>query len=240
MKPTLFVADLHLSPARPEVYSAFSRFLAETAPPARALYILGDLFEYWAGDDDLDDPFNAEVTRALAALGGRGVRLGVMHGNRDFLLGEAFAAASGACLLPDPLLLDLYGTPTLLMHGDTLCTADLAYMAFRRKVREPGWQQAFLARPLAERKAIIAGMRMESTQQQAGKAPETLDASPEAVAAVLRRHGCHRLIHGHTHRPARHTLELDGKTCERWVLPAWDGGGGYLSCAPEGCRALPA
>ncbi len=240
MKPTLFVADLHLCRARPDISLAFFRFLTDTAPGAQALYILGDLFEYWAGDDDLADPFNAEVAGALAALGENGVAVALMHGNRDFLLGEVFARASGTSLLPDPSLIDLYGTPTLLMHGDTLCTADRAYMEFRIKVRDPLWQQAFLARPLEEREAIIQGMRRESAREQAHKEPDILDVSPDAVAAALRRHHYPRLIHGHTHRPARHSVQVDGRTCERWVLPAWYGRGGYLRCDPSGCHALPA
>lgn len=234
--PSLFVSDLHLCPARPRTTQIFLRFLRETAPCAEALYILGDLFEYWLGDDDLSDPGHAEIIQALAHLAGSGVKVFLLHGNRDFLIGEVFAQAAGLCLLDDPSLIDLYGVPTLLMHGDTLCSDDIAYLAFRAKVRDASWQRAFLAQPLQQRQALIQQWREQSEQEKQHKSASLMDANPAAIAAILREYGQPRLIHGHTHRPAKHTHHVDGQTCERWVLPAWYDEGGYLCCDHGGCR----
>src|SRR3954464_8078846 len=156
MPYTIFVSDLHLCPSRPAINTAFFAFLQGPAAAADALYILGDLFEYWAGDDD-EDPFNASVLTSLHVVAASGVKVYLMHGNRDFLIGRQFSAATGAELLADPTLVDLYGTRTLLMHGDTLCKDDVGYQAFRAKVRDPRYQEQFLAQPLAARKKIIAG-----------------------------------------------------------------------------------
>jgi len=238
MKHSLFISDLHLSADRPEVLSAFVEFLVTTAAHAEALYILGDLFEYWAGDDDLDDPFNRQVVAALASLRAGGTALYLMHGNRDFLMGKALASACGAHLLPDTSLIDLHGTPTLLMHGDTLCTDDTAYMAFRAQVRDPQWQQAFLAQPLPQRKAQIEQLREQSRLAQRQKTAEIMDVNAESVINTLRQRNYPRLIHGHTHRPALHVLEIDGCLCERWVLPDWYEQGGYLRCDEQGCAAI--
>ncbi|MEO1766118.1 UDP-2,3-diacylglucosamine diphosphatase [Thiobacter aerophilum] len=232
--PTLFISDLHLSPERPAITALFERFLTHASNGAEALYILGDLFEYWAGDDDLTDPFNARIVAALARTAGR-VRLYVMHGNRDFLLGAAFCHASGAQLLPDPSVVTLHGTPTLLMHGDTLCTDDTDYQRFRAQVRNTRWQTDFLAQPLAVRKAQIAALRAKSETEKAGKPAAIMDVNPQAVAAALHRHATPRLIHGHTHRPGHHTHQVDDMLCERWVLPDWYEQGGYLRCDPSGC-----
>ncbi len=238
MAHSLFISDLHLSADRPEISSTFSTFLSRTATQAEALYILGDLFEYWAGDDDLDDPFNRGVVSALASLGRSGTALYLMHGNRDFLMGEALADACGGCLLPDPSLVEIYGVRTLLMHGDTLCTDDADYMAFRAQVRAPAWRESFLGQPLARRKALIAQMRAQSRQAQSRKTAEIMDTNTESVINTLRSHGYPRLIHGHTHRPARHLHEIDGRSCERWVLPDWYQQGGYLRCDATGCTAV--
>jgi UDP-2,3-diacylglucosamine hydrolase len=237
MKHSLFISDLHLSADHPEILSAFTEFLSTTAPQAEALYILGDLFEYWAGDDDLEDPFNLQVVSALAKLNAGGTALYLMYGNRDFLMGEALAAACGAKLLPDPTLISVHGIPTLLMHGDTLCTDDTNYMAFRAQVRTPGWQANFLAQPLARRKAQIEQLRAQSKQAQSLKAAEIMDVNAESVINTLREHNYPRLIHGHTHRPARHEHEVDRHRCERWVLPDWYEQGGYLHCDASGCQA---
>jgi UDP-2,3-diacylglucosamine hydrolase len=239
---TLFISDLHLCPSRPEINRIFFRFLENQACAARALYILGDLFEYWAGDDDLGEPFNASIAAALARLTGSGVSAYLMHGNRDFIIGSAFARSSGIELLPDPSLLDLYGQPTLLMHGDTLCTLDREYQDFRREARSPAWIDAMLAKPLAERRVAIEAMRRRSEEAKGRKPAEIMDVDPAEVEAVLRRHGYPRLIHGHTHRPARHTHRVDGHDCERWVLADWYKCGSYLACDESGCRAkrLPA
>jgi UDP-2,3-diacylglucosamine hydrolase len=238
MKHSLFISDLHLSADRPEVLSAFAEFLATTAVQADALYILGDLFESWAGDDDLDAPFNRHVVSALAKLSDSGTALFLMHGNRDFLMGEALADACHARLLPDPSLHVIHGAATLLMHGDTLCTDDTAYMAFREQVRDPRWQRDFLAQPLARRKAQIAQLREQSRLAQRRKTAEIMDVNAESVINALRQRGYPRLIHGHTHRPALHVHEIDGHRCERWVLPDWYGQGGYLRCDVHGCAAI--
>lgn len=224
MPHSLFISDLHLSREHPLSTQLFDHFIADVAPGAGALYILGDLFEYWAGDDDLADPFHAGVTDALRRLAANGTRLFIMRGNRDFLMDEALAAACSAALLPDPVMLDLYGMPTLLTHGDALCTADAAYQQFRAMVRGADWRSGFLAQPLRERKSQIEGMRAQSEQSKRGKAPDIMDVSEEAVLSLLRQYHYPRLIHGHTHRPAKHLHQVDGHACERWVLGDWDAG----------------
>jgi UDP-2,3-diacylglucosamine hydrolase len=161
-----------------------------------------------------------------------------MHGNRDFLLGEAFTHATGASLLPEQAVANLYGRPTLLLHGDVLCTDDLDYQQFRRLVRDPGWQARFLARPLPERLALARQLRERSEQVKGDKRPEIMDANPTAVQNAFRQHGVARMIHGHTHRPAHHRLTVDDRACERWVLPDWYDTGGYLICSDAGCRLV--
>src|SRR5689334_407514 len=188
-----FISDLHLCEARPDINRVFFEFLRGPARAAESLYILGDLFEYWAGDDDLGDPFNAGVVAALAGLVGHGVPIFLMHGNRDFVIGEAFARASGVTLLPDPALLRLDGQPVLLMHGDTLCTLDQEYQAFRRKARSDGWIRDLLRKPLPERKAAIEVLRQQSEREKRGKPNDIMDVAPTEVEAVLRRHGYPRL-----------------------------------------------
>jgi len=238
MRPTLFISDLHLSPERPHINRLFFNFLKTAARQSEALYILGDLFEYWAGDDDLADPFNASIVAALKDLSECGVKLFFLHGNRDLLIASAFADASGATLLPDPTLTRIGDVPTLLMHGDTLCTDDTAYQTYRAQVHAPVWQNKFLSRPLAERKAFIRGLLDQSRQEKSGK-PETLmDVTQDAVEAVLRQHGYPRLIHGHTHRPARHEHYVNGKICERYVLADWYERGEYLRCDAAGCETI--
>ena len=235
---TLFISDLHLCSGRPEISRNFFDFLRREAQGAEGLYILGDPFEYWAGDDDLGDPFNRAVIEALAQLVQDGVPIYLMHGNRDFVIGDTFAQASGVTLLPDPTLLSLHGQPTLLMHGDTLCTDDVAYQAFRAQARDPDWQANFLAKPLDERHALANALRAQSEETKADKTPAIMDVSPEAVSHALRQSGCHRLIHGHTHRPALHPLEIDGHMAERWVHPAWYEGAGWLQCDATGCQLV--
>lgn len=235
---TLFISDLHLCPSRPQISRLFLDFLAGPARKAEALYILGDLFEYWAGDDDLDDPFNAGVCAGLRGLADAGVPIFFMAGNRDFLAGEAFACAAGLTLLPEPAVVELGGIATLLMHGDTLCTDDTAYQAFRGEVRSMEWRQAFLALPLDRRKAQIEALRRESEAQKRSKPMDIMDVNADAVLQALTFHRCTRLIHGHTHRPARHSLVIDGRACERWVLPDWYETGGYLACEESCCREI--
>lgn len=237
MAYSIFVSDLHLCPTRPAINQTFFDFLRGPAARGEALYILGDLFEYWAGDDD-DDPFNASVLTALRGLADGGVKLYLMHGNRDFLIGKRFSGASGAQLLDDPTLLDLYGKRTLLMHGDTLCTDDVRYLEFRAKVRSTAWQQQFLAQSLVARKQIIAGLRSENVSEKKLKTEEIMDATLTGIETALRAHGYPRLIHGHTHRPALHRHVVDGHTCERWVLADWYTSGSYLRCDAGGCKSI--
>jgi UDP-2,3-diacylglucosamine hydrolase len=226
--PTLLISDLHLTEERPEANERFIALLEDKGRAADALYILGDFFEYWIGDDDLGAPFNAVVAALLKDLTRRGVPVYLMHGNRDFLIGERFCAATGASLLQDPTVVKLGDEKTLLVHGDTLCTDDVEYQAWRRKARDPAFQAAFLAKPLAERRKAVGQMREKSKQVVQEKTAEIMDVNDDAVRQALRAHGVRRLIHGHTHRPGRHTLEVDGQRCERWVLPDWYGRGGYL------------
>jgi UDP-2,3-diacylglucosamine hydrolase len=236
---TLFVSDIHLSPARPDIVRLFRGFLLGQARGADALYILGDLFEYWAGDDDLGDPFASGIVRDLAGCADSGVRTYFMRGNRDFLAGEAFARAAGLSLLEDPKAIDLHGRSTLLTHGDELCTDDVPYQDFRRHVRSKGWIDAFLARPLEERRREIESLRALSEAEKRKKPAAIMDVNAGAVEGLLRRHGYPTLIHGHTHRPARHEHLVDGKRCERWVLADWYERGSYLVCDAHGVRSAP-
>ncbi len=239
----LIISDLHLHASRPAIATLFLDFLASQARHAAALYILGDLFEYWPGDDTLNDPaepFNAQICAALKQLGAQGCQLYFLPGNRDFLIGAGFVAATGATLLNDPTLLDLAGVPTLLMHGDLLCSDDTAYLAFRATVRTPAWRQEFLARPLAERKAQIEALRQQSETEKQIKPAAIMDVNPATLAETLRAQGYPRLIHGHTHRRAHHKLRIDNHTCERWVLGDWReqgaDAGNFLRCTPHGCE----
>jgi UDP-2,3-diacylglucosamine hydrolase len=234
---SIFISDLHLAPERPRIVDTFLAFARDTAASAEALYILGDLFEYWVGDDDLAEAFNASVADALAALSRGGVAISLLHGNRDLLLGQAFAERCGARLIADPTLLDLYGTRTLLMHGDTLCTDDVDYQRWRAYSHDPGNQRRFLAQPLPERRRQVAGMRDESVRSKGQKSAEIMDVALATVERTLRESGYPRLIHGHTHRPGRHVHVVDGHACERWVLPDWYERGGYLRCDAGGCAA---
>ena len=233
----LFVSDLHLAAERPQITAQFLDFTAGIAAQAAALYILGDLFEYWAGDDDTD-VVGAQTAAALATLASRGTRVYLMQGNRDVLMAGAFATRSGATLIEDPLLIDLHGTPTLLTHGDALCTDDADYQQFRAYARDPGNQQRFLAQPLATRREQMLGMRAQSEARKQQKTETIMDVASAAVEDLLRHHGYPRLIHGHTHRPARHVHQLDGHSCERWVLNDWYQRGGYLRVDAKGCAAV--
>lgn len=231
--PALFISDLHLSEDEPTNVDAFLAFLQGPAREAASLFILGDLFEYWAGDDDLATPFNARIAAAIRAQADAGTAVYFMTGNRDLLAGPAFAKAIGATLLDDPACVrfgDSATAPTLLLaHGDALCTDDLAYQAYRRQVRDPAWQAGFLAQPLAARKAFIASLRQKSEAAKAGKTMEIMDVNADAVAALLREHGYPTLIHGHTHRPDCHQLQVDGRDCVRHVLADWHGEARWLA-----------
>jgi UDP-2,3-diacylglucosamine hydrolase len=216
-------SDLHLSASMPATREAFLAFLELAADNATALLLPGDLFDAWVGDDAIDAPpsWLAELLDGLARCARR-IALYIGHGNRDFLMGEKLARRIGAQLLPDLVRIQAPGGAFLLCHGDELCTDDHAYQAFRQQVRSPSWQEAFLARPLAEREAIADGMRRESQHEQQTKSEQVMDVNQAAVEALLRTHRATRLIHGHTHRPDRHVFLLDDRRCERWVLPDWD------------------
>lgn len=216
-----FISDLHLCADRPALTAVFERYLAGPARAAARLYILGDLFEYWAGDDDLDDPLNTHVAGLLADLAESGCQVFFMPGNRDFLIGADFAARARLQLLAEPARIELGNEAVLLCHGDSLCTDDLAYQAFRSQVRNPAWQAQFLGQPLAVRKQVIAGVRMKSEEAKSEKAAAIMDVNAEAVIALLREHGVHQLIHGHTHRPADHQVDVDGSPGQRRVLADW-------------------
>lgn len=214
----LFISDLHLQPGHPATVAAFHDFLEQHARHAQQLFLLGDLFEYWAGDDDLDDPFHQKIVGALRRVSDGGTAIYWIAGNRDFLVGAAFAEAAGLTLLDEPHVLDIAGQRVVLLHGDAQCTQDVQYMAFRAMVRQPAWQQQFVAMPLAQRKAIIAGMRESSRKDQGAKSYEIMDVTPQAIADVFEQTGATVMIHGHTHRPALHTA---GAT-RRYVLPDWE------------------
>jgi UDP-2,3-diacylglucosamine hydrolase len=235
---TIFISDLHLSGQRPEKLHVFQTLLGRAAGCVDALYILGDLFEVWVGDDD-DTPPNPDILNAMRAFSDRGTPLYVMHGNRDFFMGETFAEKTGCTLLSDPHTTDLYGTRVLLMHGDLLCTQDTDYLAFRRKVRALPWQQRFLSRPLWLRKAIGRYARWRSRHASRRKADYIIDVEQASVEATMRAHGVRLLIHGHTHRPAIHDFELDGAPARRIVLGDWYVQDSVLVCDAAGQRLLP-
>jgi UDP-2,3-diacylglucosamine hydrolase len=216
----LFISDLHLSGERPETVRMFLDFLRKRAATATHLYILGDLFDVWIGDDDEQAPI-PQVIDALRRLTDAGTWLGVMHGNRDFLLGERFCRATGAELLSDPIRKVLHGVPTLLMHGDLLCTDDSDYLAFRRQVRDPAFQQQFLSLPLSARREKAREYRAMSGEANTLKAEAIMDVNPQAVIDSLTQYDALRLIHGHTHRPHDHSLNLDGQLASRHVLGDW-------------------
>ncbi|WP_300616832.1 UDP-2,3-diacylglucosamine diphosphatase [Dokdonella sp.] len=232
---TLFISDLHLDASRPHITRLFVDFVRTEAVHAKALYILGDLFEAWIGDDT-EDETAAQVADALVDLHAHRVPCFYLHGNRDFLIGDAYARRARMTLLPDPSLVEIEGEATLLMHGDLLCTDDVAYQAFRRQARAPSWQRAFLGRPIAERQAFAAQARTES-QRHTRSVDETItDVHQDAVAAALGTHRVRRLIHGHTHRPAVHRLTLDAKPHQRIVLGDWYEQGSVLRVTRDEAR----
>jgi len=233
MAEQLFIADLHLSAERPDTLMLFLRFLQERACRADALYILGDLFDAWIGDDD-DAPLAGQVRAGLRALSDSGTALYLQHGNRDFLLGEQFLADTGAQLLDETAVVDLDGHPTLLMHGDLLCSDDTDYQQARLMLRSPAFIQDFLSRPLAERSALAAEYRQRSGEATSLKAEDIMDVNPLTVADYLRHHDVDRLIHGHTHRPGHHHHTVNGQSAERWVLGEWHGDHGDALCTHAG------
>jgi UDP-2,3-diacylglucosamine hydrolase len=228
-----FISDLHLEASRPDISDAFFSYLDNLPADAEHLYILGDFFEVWIGDDD-DDIFHNQVIDALARKTRAGTRISLMHGNRDFLIGATFAARTGITLLPDPFLLNYSGHSYLLMHGDSLCTADTRYMAFRNQVRNPAWQSALLQKTLDERRAIARSLRQTSQQEGAQKAEYIMDVTPDEVVGALRNAGVTTLIHGHTHRPAIHDIDMGGTAGKRIVLGDWDKAGFDLRIDADG------
>lgn len=233
----LCISDLHLSAERPDLVQAFSGFLREKAAAAAALYILGDFFNAWIGDDEPAD-YAREIKTALRTLTDSGTRVYLMQGNRDFLLGEQFARETGSQLLADPSGLDGFGTSYLLMHGDSLCTRDTDYMAFREMVRSPQWQNAFLAKPLAERQAFAEQARAQSKAMSSNKADDIMDVTPSEVIRVLEENNETVLVHGHTHRPAIHDIDVSGQAGKRIVLGDWDTHAWWLEISPKGFELL--
>ncbi len=232
----IFISDLHLSEAQPRTLARFETFVAGTARKHAELLILGDLFDFWAGDDAFDDAVALRVGEALAALSKAGVKVYVMHGNRDLLLGRGFERRTGATLIADPARATIGGREVLLAHGDVYCTLDLDYLRFRARARNPFFQFLFLARSLAWRRAYVGRARAVSEVSKQQKSMTIMDVTPQAIDDALRAAGVSAMIHGHTHRPATHRTTLDGKAAERWVLPDWDFDapkvrGGYLTAA---------
>lgn len=234
---TLFISDLHLDDSRPEISRLFLDFLKEQTAGAEALYILGDFFEAWVGDDD-DSQLGKTVTQSLRELSDSGVPIFFMRGNRDFLVGPDFASRAGLQILSDPCVLELYGTPALLMHGDLLCSSDSAYQAFRSQVRSDEWQSQFLSQPLAARQAFAARARAASQQHQNGlmndQQENIMDVTQATVEAIMKRYGVNRLIHGHTHRPAIHQFHVDEVPSQRIVLGDWYSQGSVLRVDADG------
>ena len=233
---TLFISDLHLEDARPEPSGWLTAFLEGPAQSADAVYILGDLFEYWIGDDALS-PTARELASATHRLASQGLPIHFMHGNRDFLLGDHYADLAGFTLLPETVVVDLYGEPTLLLHGDTLCTDDHQYQAFRAQSRTPQWQAAVLSRSVEERLALAKSARDASAAHMESAAMQIMDVNEDAVRKAFAEHGVRRMIHGHTHRPAVHEYELgDAGKAQRIVLADWYEKGSYLEVDAAGAR----
>ena len=234
---TLFIADLHLQTEEPAITAGFQRFLQGEPRHADALYILGDLFEAWIGDDD-PNPLHREIAIAIKALVDSGVPCFFVHGNRDFLLGKRYARDCGMTLLAEETVLDLYGRNILIMHGDTLCTDDTGYLAFRAKVHTPWIQTLFLALPLFIRSRIAAKMRAGSKAANSSKSMTIMDVNPQAVASVMAKHQVQWLIHGHTHRPYMHDLTVNDKPAHRVVLGAWHTEGSMIKVTPDGVELI--
>lgn len=234
LETTLFISDLHLCGERPAITKLFLNFLQRRARTANALYILGDLFEYWIGDEAVAQQEFQPIIYGLHELTTHGTPVFVMHGNRDFLMAQGFEVASGCQLLVDPTQIDLYGIPTLLMHGDTLCIDDIEYMKFRSEVRNNQWQKDFLSKTIAERDKIVRDYREISKNSTATKKPEIMDVNQQAVASIMSKHRVHRLIHGHTHRPKEHVFSLNGQPARRMVLGDWYNQGSVLRVDARG------
>ena len=235
---TLFISDLHLDDRRPETTALLKTFLQDEAINADALYILGDLFEFWLGDD-VPSNCSVEVARELATLANKGVPCYFMHGNRDFLLQDRYAQLAGVELLPEEHVSDLYGERVLLMHGDSLCTDDIAYQQFRSVVRDPAWQQDFLARSPQERLQIALQARDASAAHKGNLTMNIMDVNQDQVNSAFERHDVLRMIHGHTHRPATHDLDIHGRSAQRIVLGDWYTKGSVLRVKPGSYELSP-
>ena len=229
---TYFIADLHLAQNRPDITACFLAFLKNEAPKAQVLYILGDLFEYWIGDDD-DSLFILDISQAIKALSALGCKIYFIHGNRDFLLGKRFAKQSGMQLLPEVTLIDLYGKPVIIMHGDTLCTRDVSYQAFRKKSRSWWWQTMIKSLPLFVRRKIANNYRDQSATATAMKSQDIMDVTPSEVVQCLEQYQSQILIHGHTHRPAIHEIIANKNAAKRIVLGDWYEQGAWLKVTPD-------
>jgi UDP-2,3-diacylglucosamine hydrolase len=234
MKPTLLLSDLHLAPDRPASVAAFHAFARGPAREAAAVYVMGDLFDSWIGDDQRRDPFARAVVASLRGISDAGVPLYVARGNRDFLLGVDFAREAGATLMDEQTVVDVAGTPTLLTHGDELCTDDIAYQRYRAWSRDPRAQRRLLRLPYTVRRVIAAWLRRGSRAATARKPESILDVNAMAVEQAFRARGVRRIVHGHTHRPARHALLVDGEPRERIVLADWDERGHYIAIDEAG------
>ena len=235
---TLFISDLHLEADRPEIGEQFLDFLDEEAADAEALYILGDFFEYWVGDDDPDD-YYASIKRSLRAFTDSGVPVYFMHGNRDFMIGEEFAAETGVTILPDPYPLELYGKSVLLSHGDALCTDDVEYQQVRAMTRNREWQAMMLEKPLEERIAIAKHARAQSAERNKTLSESIMDVNPDAVKKAISEHGVEILLHGHTHRPGIHGVEVDDRFAKRVVLGDWYDQGSVVRWDEDGLELSP-
>jgi UDP-2,3-diacylglucosamine hydrolase len=235
----LFISDLHLTQLRPKTTQAFLNFLATQAMKARKLYLLGDVFEYWAGDDDISEPYNQKIIKAIRQVSDAGIDVFWIAGNRDFLAGHDFARASGVKILSEPFDATIAGQRIILLHGDAQCTDDQAYMDFRSEVRTPEWQKKFLSMPLLRRKQIIEELRTNSRKEQMAKSSGIMDVNKNAISSLFDTTGASIMIHGHTHRPARHEYQQGAKTYVRFVLPDWELDtepvrGGWIAICNEG------
>lgn len=232
---TLFISDLHLSAERTDITDCFLTFMKEETTGIDALYVLGDLFEMWIGDDD-NSPFHQQIKSAFRQLTDSGVPCYFIHGNRDFLVGKRFSRETGVQLLPEHSVIDLYGTPTLILHGDTLCTLDEEYQRYRKKVHNRFIQWLFFRLPLSYRQKIGNKMRSNSSMTNQEKAQDVMDVTPDEVEKIMAQYQVTAMIHGHTHRPAIHHLNVGSLSASRTVLGDWYDHGSVLVCTPDGCQ----
>lgn len=227
-----FISDLHLDATRPHILRAFLHYLDDSISQAQSLYILGDFFEAWVGDDNTEDELNQSVESALKAATDKGLSINIMHGNRDFLIGQDFCRRTGCILLEDPTILELHGSRYLLMHGDSLCTDDTAYQEFKAQIRQPAMIEMLLAKPLDERKALAVQLRQQSAEANSNKAEDIMDVNQQAVLDAFSEYKVDAIIHGHTHRPDIHSI--DNK--QRIVLGDWDSKAWHIELDNNGAK----